>query len=98
MFGDHEKWLGVAVAERLDQFVPRGTHEQGRARLQGATARSKGSGGSLFEPRTDTQVGTPATDITLFQDGDEHDYNLGQRVGGNVLAQTMGYINGTISG
>ena len=63
-----------------------------------ATARSKGSGGSLFEPRTDTQVGTPATNITLFQDGDEHGYNLGQRVGGNVLAQTMGYINGTISG
>ena len=24
-----------------------------------------------------------------FQDGDEHGYNLGQRVGGNVLARTM---------
>jgi hypothetical protein len=33
-----------------------------------------------------------------FQDGDEHGYNLGQRVGGNVLARTMGYINGTITG
>ena len=33
-----------------------------------------------------------------FQDGDEHGYNLGQRVGGNVLARTMGYVNGTISG
>ena len=33
-----------------------------------------------------------------FQDGDEHGYNLGQRVGSNVLAQTMGYINGTITG
>jgi hypothetical protein len=33
-----------------------------------------------------------------FQDGDEHGYNLGQRVGTNVLAQTMGYINGTIAG
>jgi hypothetical protein len=33
-----------------------------------------------------------------FQDGDEHGYNLGQRVGGNVLAQTMGYVNGTITG
>ena len=33
-----------------------------------------------------------------FQDGDEHGYNLGQRVGGNVLAQTMGYVNGTIAG
>jgi hypothetical protein len=78
------------------------------------------AGTSLFEPRTDTQVGTPAADIALswptltaaakdaglsrrlggihFQDGDEHGYNLGQRVGTNVLAQTMGYINGTISG
>jgi hypothetical protein len=33
-----------------------------------------------------------------FQDADEHGYNLGQRVGPNVLAQTMGYINGTITG
>jgi hypothetical protein len=33
-----------------------------------------------------------------FQDGDEHGYNLGQRVGGNVLGQTMGYVNGTITG
>jgi hypothetical protein len=33
-----------------------------------------------------------------FQDGDEHGYNLGQRVGGNVLAQTLGYVNGTIAG
>ena len=33
-----------------------------------------------------------------FQDGDEHGYNLGQRVGTNVLARTMGYVNGTISG
>jgi hypothetical protein len=78
------------------------------------------AGTSLFEPRTDTEVGTPATDVTLswptltaaakdaglsrrlggihFQDGDEHGYNLGQRVGDNVLAQTMGYINGTITG
>jgi hypothetical protein len=78
------------------------------------------AGTSLFEPRTDTQVGTPAANITLswptltaaakdaglsrrlggihFQDGDEHGYNLGQRVGGNVLAQTMGYIDGTITG
>jgi hypothetical protein len=78
------------------------------------------AGTSLFEPRTGTQLGTPATDILLswptltaaakdaglsrrlggihFQDGDEHGYNLGQRVGGNVLAQTMGYINGNISG
>jgi hypothetical protein len=32
-----------------------------------------------------------------FQDGDEHGYNLGQRVGTNVLAQTLGYINGTIA-
>jgi hypothetical protein len=78
------------------------------------------AGTSLFEPRTDTQVGTPATNIQLswptltaaakdaglsrrlggihFQDGDEHGYNLGQRVGDNVLAQTMGYVNGTISG
>ena len=78
------------------------------------------AGTSLFEPRTDTQVGTPATNIALswptltaaakdaglsrrlggihFQDGDEHGYNLGQRVGANVLAQTMGYVNGTIAG
>jgi hypothetical protein len=78
------------------------------------------AGTSLFEPRTDTEVGTPATDVTLswptltaaakdaglsrrlggihFQDGDEHGSNLGQRVGDNVLAQTMGYINGTITG
>jgi hypothetical protein len=78
------------------------------------------AGSSLFEPRTDTQVGTPASDVLLswptltaaakdaglsrrlggihFQDGDEHGYNLGQRVGGNVLARTMGYINGTIAG
>jgi hypothetical protein len=78
------------------------------------------AGTSLFEPRTDTQPGTPAADITLswptltaaakdaglsrrlggihFQDGDEHGYNLGQRVGTNVLAQTMNYVNGTISG
>jgi hypothetical protein len=78
------------------------------------------AGSSLFEPRTDIQTGTPATDITLswptltaaakdaglsrrlggihFQDGDEHGYNLGQRVGDNVLARTMGYINGTITG
>jgi hypothetical protein len=77
------------------------------------------AGTSLFEPRTDTQVGTPATNITLswptltaaakdaglsrrlggihFQDGDEHGYNLGQKVGGNVLAQTTGHINGTIA-
>ena len=77
------------------------------------------AGSSLFEPRTDTQVGTPAADITLswptltaaakdaglsrrlggihFQDGDEHGYNLGQQVGGNVLAQTMGYINGNLA-
>ncbi|HKQ02287.1 MAG TPA: vanadium-dependent haloperoxidase [Actinomycetes bacterium] len=76
------------------------------------------AGTSLFEPRTGTQVGTPATDILLswptltaaakdaglsrrlggihFQDGDEHGYNLGQRVGNNVLGQTMGYVNGTI--
>ena len=114
MFGHHEKWLGVAVAERLDQFVPRGTHEQGRARLQGygrvqgerwipyqapnvvtppfpeyvsghstfssaaaaILAKFTGSdsfgagvtieaGTSLFEPRTGTQVGTPATNILL---------------------------------
>jgi hypothetical protein len=74
------------------------------------------AGTSLFEPRTDTQVGTPATDITLswptltaaakdaglsrrlggihFQDGDEHGYNLGQRVGTNVLARTMAYVDG----
>jgi hypothetical protein len=32
-----------------------------------------------------------------FQDGDEHGYNLGQQVGGNVLARTMGYINGTVA-
>jgi hypothetical protein len=32
-----------------------------------------------------------------FQDGDEHGYNLGQRVGGNVLSRTMGYVNGTIA-
>jgi Domain of unknown function (DUF6851)/VCPO second helical-bundle domain len=78
------------------------------------------AGSSLFEPRTDTQAGTPATDILLswptltaaakdaglsrrlggihFQDGDEHGYSLGQRVGTNVLGQTMGYVNGTISG
>jgi hypothetical protein len=78
------------------------------------------AGTSLFEPRTDTEVGTPAADITLswptltaaakdaglsrrlggihFQDGDEHGYNLGQRAGTNVLARTMGYINGTTSG
>jgi hypothetical protein len=78
------------------------------------------AGTSLFEPRTDTQTGTPATNVTLswptltaaakdaglsrrlggihFQDGDEHGYNLGQRVGGNVLARTLGYINGTITG
>ena len=77
------------------------------------------AGTSLFEPRTDTQVGTPATNILLswptltaaakdaglsrrlggihFQDGDEHGYNLGQRVGINVLSQTMGYVNGTIA-
>jgi hypothetical protein len=30
-----------------------------------------------------------------FQDGDEHGYNLGQRVGGNVLARTLAYVNGT---
>jgi len=74
------------------------------------------AGSSLFEPRTDVQPGTPATDVLLswptltaaakdaglsrrlggihFQDGDEHGYNLGQRVGGNVLARTMAYING----
>jgi hypothetical protein len=33
-----------------------------------------------------------------FQDGDEHGYNLGQKVGGNVLAQTKSYVNGTITG
>jgi hypothetical protein len=77
------------------------------------------AGTSLFEPRTDTQGGTPAANITLswptltaaakdaglsrrlggihFQDGDEHGYNLGQKVGGNVLAQTTGHINGTIA-
>jgi hypothetical protein len=77
------------------------------------------AGTSLFEPRTGTQPGTPATNITLswptltaaakdaglsrrlggihFQDGDEHGYNLGQRVGGNVLAKTLGYVNGTIA-
>jgi hypothetical protein len=77
------------------------------------------AGSSLFEPRTDTQVGTPPTNIVLswptltatakdaglsrrlggihFQDGDEHGYNLGQQVGGNVLARTMGYINGTVA-
>jgi hypothetical protein len=77
------------------------------------------AGTSLFEPRTDTQVGTPAADTVLswptltaaakdaglsrrlggihFQDGDEHGYNLGQRVGGNVLSLTMGYVNGTIA-
>ena len=77
------------------------------------------AGTSLFEPRTDTQVGTPATNILVswptltaaakdaglsrrlggihFQDGDEHGYNLGQRVAGNVLARTMGYVNGTIA-
>ena len=27
-----------------------------------------------------------------FQDGDEHGYNLGQRVGTNVLARTRGYV------
>ena len=32
-----------------------------------------------------------------FQDGDEHGYNLGQRVASNVLARTMGYVNGTIA-
>jgi hypothetical protein len=74
------------------------------------------AGSSLFEPRTDTQAGTPATDVLLtwptltaaaknaglsrrlggihFQDGDEHGYNLGQRVGTNVLARTMAYVNG----
>ena len=78
------------------------------------------AGTSLFEPRTDTQAGTPASAILLswptltaaakdaglsrrlggihLQDGDEHGYNLGQQVGGNVLAQTMGYVNGTITG
>ena len=78
------------------------------------------AGSSLFEPRTATQAGTPATDVTLswptltaaakdaglsrrlggihFMDGDEHGYNLGQRVGTNVLAQTMGYVNGTVAG
>jgi hypothetical protein len=77
------------------------------------------AGSSLFEPRTDTQAGTPAADVLLswptltaaakdaglsrrlggihFQDGDQHGYNLGQQVGGNVLAMTMGYINGTIT-
>jgi membrane-associated phospholipid phosphatase len=77
------------------------------------------AGTSLFEPRTDTQDGTPATDITLswptltaaakdaglsrrlggihFQDGDEHGYSLGQRVGTNVLARTMGHVNGTLA-
>jgi hypothetical protein len=77
------------------------------------------AGTSLFEPRTATEVGTPATDIVLswptltaaakdaglsrrlggihFQDGDEHGYNLGQRVGANVLARTMGHVNGTIA-
>ena len=33
-----------------------------------------------------------------FQDGDEHGYNLGQRVGANVLARTMAFINGTTPG
>jgi hypothetical protein len=94
------------------------------ARFTGSDSFGAGTtvkaGSSLFEPRTDTQAGTPATDIVLswptltaaakdaglsrrmggihFQDGDEHGYNLGQRVGGNVLAQTMGYINGTLAG
>jgi hypothetical protein len=74
------------------------------------------AGSSLFEPSTDTQVGTPAEDVLLtwptltaaaknaglsrrlggihFQDGDEHGYNLGQKVGFNVMARTMAYING----
>jgi hypothetical protein len=78
------------------------------------------AGSSLFEPKTDTQAGTPAADILLswptltaaakdaglsrrlggihFQDGDQHGYNLGQQVGGNVLAMTMGYVNGTLTG
>jgi membrane-associated phospholipid phosphatase len=77
------------------------------------------AGTSLFEPRTGTQAGTPATNVLLswptltaaakdaglsrrlggihFQDGDEHGYNLGKRVGENVLARTMGYVNGTIA-
>jgi hypothetical protein len=33
-----------------------------------------------------------------FQDGDEHGYNLGQRVGTNVLARTLAYVNGTSPG
>jgi hypothetical protein len=74
------------------------------------------AGSSLFEPRTETQLGTPANDVLLtwptltaaaknaglsrrlggihFQDGDEHGYNLGQKVGLNVMARTMAYING----
>jgi len=82
----------------------------------GVTVRA---GSSLFEPRTDTQAGTPTSDVLLtwptltaaakdaglsrrlggihFQDGDEHGYNLGQRVGANVLARTNGYISGTIT-
>jgi hypothetical protein len=78
------------------------------------------AGSSLFEPRTDTQAGTPATDVLLtwptltaaakdaglsrrlggihFQDGDEHGYNLGQKAGGNVMARTMAYVNGTAPG
>jgi Domain of unknown function (DUF6851)/VCPO second helical-bundle domain len=74
------------------------------------------AGSSLLEPRTETQLGTPANDVLLtwptltaaaknaglsrrlggihFQDGDEHGYNLGQRVGLNVMARTMAYVNG----
>jgi hypothetical protein len=94
------------------------------ARFTGSDAFGAGvtvkAGSSLFEPRTDTQAGTPATDILLtwptltaaaknaglsrrlggihFQDGDEHGYNLGQRVGTNVLARTLAYVNGTSPG
>jgi hypothetical protein len=43
---------------------------------------------------------TEAWDVaaSTFLPGDEHGYNLGQRVGGNVLARTMGYVTGTIAG
>jgi hypothetical protein len=94
------------------------------ARFTGSEAFGAGvtvpAGSSLFEPRTDTQAGTPASDVLLswptmtaaakdaglsrrlggihFQDGDEHGYNLGQRVGANVLARTMAYIDGTPPG
>jgi hypothetical protein len=88
-----------------DSFGASVTVEVGSSLFEPTTATQAGT------PATDVTLSWPtltaaAKDAGLsrrlggihFQDGDEHGYNLGQRVGDNVLGQTMGYINGTITG